>query len=125
MTPTAWEDWRVRSRCLDIDPDVMFPDNNAEQIAAAKRVCTGCEVRRECLQDALALDERDGVWGGYTYGERKNLAAHGVARRHYLPKAECPSCGRLVSVERAGLRRHNRPDAAGAKGWSGCPGVKP
>ena len=123
MTPTVWEDWRARAACRD-DPERQFPDHNVEQIAAAKRVCAGCPVRTECLQDALRLDERGGVWGGYTYPERKNLAEYGVAQRNFRPKAECPSCGRLVSVEGDGLRRHNRPDANGAKGWAACPGMR-
>lgn len=30
----------------------------------AKRLCTGCPVREECLAGALARREPHGVWGG-------------------------------------------------------------
>lgn len=117
MTQT---DWRSRAKCLDVDPDLMHPGYVAEEIAAAKAVCGRCPVRAECLRNALDLDERDGVWGGYTYAERRNLVAYGVAQRHFRMKAECPRCGRQVAVEGGGLRRHNRPDPKGAKGYSAC-----
>ncbi len=32
----------------------------------AKAVCAGCQVRRECLQYALATRQLHGVWGGTT-----------------------------------------------------------
>ena len=41
----------------------------------AKRVCRGCEVRAECLQEALDRGERFGVWGGLSERERRTLAA--------------------------------------------------
>lgn len=119
MTLVVEADWRVRAACSS-DPEGQFPDNNAEEIAAAKRVCTGCPVREQCLASALALNEREGVWGGFTYAERRNLVAYGVAQRHVRPKAECPRCGRQVAIEGEGLRRHNRPDPKGAKGYSAC-----
>jgi len=31
--------------------------------AEAKKICLGCEVRHECLDYALAHDERFGIWG--------------------------------------------------------------
>ena len=120
MTLTV--DWRTQAACLD-DPDRQFPGNVAEEIAAAKRVCAGCPVRDKCLGEALERRERDGVWGGLTYGERKNLALYGVPSRFRM--ATCPVCKRDIQVGRKGLRRHDRKDPAGAKGRSHCPGKKP
>jgi hypothetical protein len=37
-------------------------------------VCAGCEVRAECLQDALDNNELFGVWGGLSERERRVLA---------------------------------------------------
>ena len=39
----------------------------------AKSVCAACPVRVECLQHALAVDERYGIWGGLTHDERRVL----------------------------------------------------
>ncbi len=39
----------------------------------AKKICTGCEVRAECLAYALAHDERFGIWGGLSERERRRL----------------------------------------------------
>ena len=38
--------------CAQVDPDLFFPDKG-ESPRPAKRVCASCEVRAECLQDAL------------------------------------------------------------------------
>lgn len=37
----------------------------------AKTVCASCPVRVQCLQHAVACDERYGVWGGLTHDERR------------------------------------------------------
>lgn len=66
-------DWRLRGNCADLDPDAMFPDGSTAT-AAAKRVCVGCQVRADCLLDALRGGVRDGVWGGLTPLERSHLA---------------------------------------------------
>jgi WhiB family redox-sensing transcriptional regulator len=36
-------------------------------------VCLSCEVRSECLEYALAHDERFGIWGGLSERERRRL----------------------------------------------------
>jgi WhiB family redox-sensing transcriptional regulator len=50
--------WRGRSACRDSDPDVFFPIGSTgaalEQIETARRICTACTVRDECLEFALA-----------------------------------------------------------------------
>lgn len=118
MTVDVWADWRTRAACKD-DPDRQFPENRAEEIAAAKQVCASCPVKAECLRDALALDERDGVWGGLTSGERRNLRLYGVAVRH-VQKSSCPVCERELPLEAKGLQRHKR--WTGETGWLHCPG---
>ena len=42
---------------------------------AALAGCGACHVREECLAYAVAADERDGLWGGLTATERRQLAA--------------------------------------------------
>ena len=45
----------------------------SDREAAAKAVCAGCPVRRECLDHALTSGEPYGVWGGLSEGERETL----------------------------------------------------
>ena len=71
---TRWsEDWRSRSACLDEDPELFFPVGTTGpalcQIEEAKAVCARCPVRAECLQLAIELGVKDGVWGGCTAEE--------------------------------------------------------
>src|SRR6266511_746616 len=40
---------------------------------AAKRICQTCVVQVECLEYALANDERFGIWGGMSERERRRL----------------------------------------------------
>ena len=40
----------------------------------ARRVCLGCEVRIDCLTDALVRDEPWGIWGGFGRQQRVLLA---------------------------------------------------
>jgi hypothetical protein len=40
---------------------------------AKQRVCLSCDVRAECLEYALAHDERFGIWGGLSERERRRL----------------------------------------------------
>jgi len=64
--------WRQRGACNGLDPAVFFPDSeeNAEE---AKAICDICSVRLSCLEHALAMRERDGVWGGMTERERRRI----------------------------------------------------
>jgi WhiB family transcriptional regulator, redox-sensing transcriptional regulator len=70
-------DWRDHARCLDEDPDLFFPIGTTgpaiAQAEAAKAVCRGCAVTRECLQWALNNYQDAGVWGGTTEEERRLL----------------------------------------------------
>lgn len=85
----AGKRWQLRAVCRPEnghDPEVWFPPSprpyatRVEQRAArqrrleleerAKALCAQCPVRRECLEDANANDEREGIWGGMTVTER-------------------------------------------------------
>jgi WhiB family transcriptional regulator, redox-sensing transcriptional regulator len=50
----------------------IFPEKGGST-REAKRVCLSCEVRSECLEYALAHDERFGIWGGLSERERRRL----------------------------------------------------
>jgi WhiB family redox-sensing transcriptional regulator len=83
-------DWRDLALCAQTDPEAFFPDKG-ESTAAAKKVCAVCEVRAECLQDALDRHEMYGVWGGLSERERRVLA------RQPNPVRHCPAHGRAMS----------------------------
>ncbi len=79
----------MKAACRGEDPELFFPFASAgavfeAQVGAAKKVCAGCPVREQCLDEAL---ERipEGVAGGLTAAERRGLSAQrgrgaGVAR---------------------------------------------
>lgn len=67
--PFAWKD---QALCAQTDPEAFFPEKGGST-REAKRVCQSCEVRAECLEYALANDERFGIWGGLSERERRKL----------------------------------------------------
>lgn len=64
--------WQDRALCAQTDPEAFFPEKGGST-REAKKVCSGCEVRAECLEYALAHDERFGIWGGLSERERRKL----------------------------------------------------
>jgi WhiB family redox-sensing transcriptional regulator len=64
--------WQERALCAQTDPEAFFPEKGGST-REAKRVCLGCDVRSECLDYALAHDERFGIWGGLSERERRRL----------------------------------------------------
>lgn len=64
--------WQERALCAQTDPEAFFPEKGGST-REAKKVCVGCEVRAECLEYALAHDERFGIWGGLSERERRRL----------------------------------------------------
>lgn len=64
-------DWTSAAACRGSDPDTLFVQGAAQN--RAKAVCLGCEVRTECLADALDNRVEFGVWGGMTERERRAL----------------------------------------------------
>jgi WhiB family transcriptional regulator, redox-sensing transcriptional regulator len=72
MFDTIEEQWQERALCAQTDPEAFFPEKGGST-REAKRICLGCEVRDECLEYALAHDERFGIWGGLSERERRRL----------------------------------------------------
>ena len=69
--------WKERSLCAQTDPEAFFPEKGGST-REAKKVCVGCEVRAECLEYALAHDERFGIWGGLSERERRKFKKEAV-----------------------------------------------
>jgi WhiB family redox-sensing transcriptional regulator len=76
--PDKHRDWWDAAACRTVDPDLFFPVSAAgpggDEIARAKAMCAGCQVRRQCLHFALTTRQLHGVWGGLTEEERRLLA---------------------------------------------------
>ncbi|MCW2632072.1 MAG: WhiB family transcriptional regulator [Pseudonocardia sp.] len=65
--------------CAEADPELWFPHGARSRSGAiAKRICSECVHRDECLAWALPRNV-DGIWGGTSYLERRHLRrAQGV-----------------------------------------------
>jgi WhiB family redox-sensing transcriptional regulator len=76
-------DWPGEAACHGAT-HIFFPAENTGRSAVkssdqAKAICAGCPVRDACLEDAIARNEPDGIWGGLTAPERYRLV-HGRTR---------------------------------------------
>ncbi|MFB4265370.1 WhiB family transcriptional regulator [Nonomuraea sp. GTA35] len=86
-------DWTDRAACRDEDPRLFFPADGEREgqrkwrEVKAKRVCAPCPVQGDCLEYALARNEREGVWGGLNPDQR----AREADRRAALPPPPKPA----------------------------------
>ena len=69
--------WQEEALCAQTDPEAFFPEKGGST-REAKRICVGCDVKAECLEYALASDERFGIWGGLSERERRRLKRSAV-----------------------------------------------
>lgn len=70
MALTNVEDWTLKARCRGMQ-DQLFPDGADQK--RARSLCMGCQVRSQCLAEALDNRIEWGVWGGMTERERRQL----------------------------------------------------
>ena len=71
------EGWQSRALCAQTDAEAFFPEQGGST-REAKKVCLTCEVRDDCLESALANDERHGIWGGLSERERRKLGRRAI-----------------------------------------------
>jgi WhiB family redox-sensing transcriptional regulator len=71
-------EWMKLARCKETDPEIFYPEKNLSAFAA-KKICSTCEVRVECLQYAIDNDEQHGIWGGLNERSRSKLQGKRVA----------------------------------------------
>ena len=65
------QSWVARALCASIEPDVLFVQGASQRQVRMR--CYECEVRLECLADALESEANYGVWGGLTERERRAM----------------------------------------------------
>ena len=60
--------------CAGEDTDLFFPDDkrNKGVVAIAKSFCDRCPIQSDCLDHAIKNEEQ-GIWGGTTDDERRDL----------------------------------------------------
>jgi len=58
--------------CAETDPDAFFPEKGGSTLKT-KAICSGCEIRLQCLQWSLDNREPAGTWGGLSETQRKRL----------------------------------------------------
>ncbi|MFI5801986.1 WhiB family transcriptional regulator [Streptomyces sp. NPDC051561] len=70
--------WQRQALCVEADPEIFFPvgsnDTSEADERRAKDVCEVCEVRARCFQWAVNHRIPEGIWGGFTARERRELA---------------------------------------------------
>ncbi len=64
--------WRANAACRGLDPSIFYPVTD-EEAHHAKSVCDLCPVQSTCLEHALGIREKEGVWGGRTERERRRI----------------------------------------------------
>jgi WhiB family redox-sensing transcriptional regulator len=66
------QSWRDHAACRGVDPGIFYPSSD-EEAEQAKAICAQCSVRQACLEHALLIREKEGVWGGATERERRRI----------------------------------------------------
>ena len=67
------------ANCAGYDVEEFFPlDTDRRQVAAAKQICAGCPLTRQCLEFAMEMEtsgraQRFGIYGGLSPRQRADL----------------------------------------------------
>jgi WhiB family redox-sensing transcriptional regulator len=75
VLPVEFEPWQDRANCIGTDPEVFFP-KIGKRSEEAQEVCSQCPVTSQCLEYAIAHNDRYGVWGGLSEADRKKEKLH-------------------------------------------------
>lgn len=75
--------WQAHAACQGQMGLAFYPPLRTERRSVkasreerAKEICQSCPVQNDCLDHALTVNERYGIWGGLTENERKHLHTH-------------------------------------------------
>ncbi len=68
------QSWAAKALCASEPADALFVQGAAQRQVRSR--CLACEVRLECLADALQSEANFGVWGGLTERERRAMLRH-------------------------------------------------
>lgn len=65
--------WQRHAACRGLEAEIFYPSEDDETAFEAKAVCAACAVSGECLEYAITVREKEGVWGGQTAAERVRI----------------------------------------------------
>lgn len=71
FTTDVDQSWVSKALCASFEPDALFVQGSSQRQIRLR--CMECEVRLECLADALQSEANYGVWGGLTERERRAM----------------------------------------------------
>lgn len=94
--------WATDAACAGAaHPDQFHPlPDETEETAAAKSVCASCPVSEQCLDEALDLNDRWGIRGGLSEGERLVLHRRAAVFRWEEQRVRDALAGRAVHLSR-------------------------
>lgn len=81
VTALVGEYWTVQANCGGRF-DELFAEGAAQR--KARSICLGCDVRVECLAEALDNQINWGMWGGLTERERRKVLRENPETRDWL-----------------------------------------
>jgi len=72
------EKWRVDALCKGVNLSLFFPDDSPnfevkDEPGNPGSFCLNCPVQKQCLDYAVALEIRDGIFGGLNEAQRNKL----------------------------------------------------
>jgi WhiB family redox-sensing transcriptional regulator len=66
--------WQDDALCTQADASLFFPLHRGDNMNDARRLCSHCPVRLECLNEAMDLRDYHGFRGGMSGEERRHHA---------------------------------------------------
>jgi WhiB family redox-sensing transcriptional regulator len=67
--------WMKQAVCAETDPELFFPEKSGDRGLEARRICSACPVRAECLTWGMDGPNTEfGIYGGVGPRARRNLA---------------------------------------------------
>lgn len=84
--------WVEDAACVGVPTEMFFPEPGKKGDAlAAKRVCMGCPVMKQCGEYADKFGIEYGIWGAES---RQEVARSRIPDKHLL--VSCAECGRTM-----------------------------
>jgi WhiB family redox-sensing transcriptional regulator len=86
--------WARRAACRGVGHLLFFGADGERQIERdarerqAKQMCAGCPVAAQCLDAAIANNDKAGTWGGLNEDERASERRRRMQRAHTKQRRE-------------------------------------